>query len=88
MLWTFPLVSPFLSLTLGRCPLPWHRWALLWPLGGAPIVESWPGWVLCGVLTMGSTVVLASSVLAGRSGLVGRLSAYRKAVLYAMELSA
>ena len=41
-----------------------------------------------GVLTMGSTVVLASSVLADHSGLVGRLSAYRKAVLYAMELSA
>ena len=88
MLWTFPLVSPFISLTLVHHPLHWHRWALLWPLGGAPIVESWPGWVLWGVLTMGSTVGLASSVLAGRCGLVGRLSAYRKAVLYAMELSA
>jgi len=41
-----------------------------------------------GVLTMGSTVGLPSSVLAGRSALVGRLSAYRKAVLYGMELSA
>ena len=39
-----------------------------------------------GVLRMGSTVGLAPSVLAGRSGLVGRLSAHRKAVLYAMEL--
>ena len=37
---------------------------------------------------MGSTVGLAPSVLAGRSGLVGRLSAYRRAVLYAMELCA
>ena len=44
------------------------------------LLESWPGWVLCSVLRMGSTVVLA-----GHSGLVGRLSAYRKAVLYAME---
>ena len=41
-----------------------------------------------GVLTMGSTVGLSSSVLAGHCGLVGRLSAYRKAVLYGMELSA
>ena len=41
-----------------------------------------------GVLTMGSTVGLSSSVLAGHCGLVGRLSAYRKAVLYAMELCA
>ena len=37
---------------------------------------------------MGSTVGLAPSVLAGHSGLVGRLGAYRKAVLYAMELCA
>ena len=41
-----------------------------------------------GVLRMGSTVGLAPSVLTGRCGLVGRLSAHRKAVLYAMELCA
>lgn len=84
----FPTCLSFhLSLPLPPPP-PLAGWALLWPLEGAPIVESWLGWVLWGILRPDSTVGLVSSVLAGRSGLVGRLSAYRKALLYAMELCA